>query len=296
MNTTLDQWEVLETVVQLGSFAAAAARMNRSQSTISYAISRLQEQFDMPLLELNGRRAQLTEAGKTLLAEVEPLLTRFRAVEERGSSLAASGKTEIRLSVDSLFPDGRLFTALSELSRAFPHVHPQLRQGTFLTSAQEVHAFGADFCLTALPEREDLYHPVVDIRMWAVARADHPLHARSGPLSRADLIQHLSVVIEGAAGTKAKQQPHNPSQRFVAVNAIESAIEAVRSGLCFGWLPAYRIEPLLAEGEFQRLPLLEGAERMVRLFLVCKEMECAARERNHLALLLGANRAAVEVL
>ena len=67
MNTTLDQWEVLEAVIQSGSFAAAAAKMNRSQSTISYAVSRLQEQFKIPLLELKGRKAQLTEAGKALL-------------------------------------------------------------------------------------------------------------------------------------------------------------------------------------------------------------------------------------
>src|ERR1035437_5216482 len=73
MNTTIDQWEVLEAVVELGSFAAAASKMNRSQSTISYAVSRLQEQFKTPLLGMKGRKAQLTEAGKALLADVEPL-------------------------------------------------------------------------------------------------------------------------------------------------------------------------------------------------------------------------------
>jgi hypothetical protein len=35
MNTTLDQWEALRAVVQLGGFAGAAAHLNRSQSTIS---------------------------------------------------------------------------------------------------------------------------------------------------------------------------------------------------------------------------------------------------------------------
>ena len=83
MNTTLDQWEVLEAVIQSGSFAAAAAKMNRSQSTISYAVSRLQEQFKIPLLELKGRKAQLTEAGKALLADVEPILAGFRALETK---------------------------------------------------------------------------------------------------------------------------------------------------------------------------------------------------------------------
>ncbi len=64
MNTTLDQWEVLEAIVELGSFAAAATKMNRSQSTISYAVSRLQEHFRVPMLELKGRKAHLTETGK----------------------------------------------------------------------------------------------------------------------------------------------------------------------------------------------------------------------------------------
>lgn len=64
MNTTLDQWEVFQAVIQLGSFAPAAAKMNRSQSTISYAVSRLQEQIKLPLLKMESRRAELTETGK----------------------------------------------------------------------------------------------------------------------------------------------------------------------------------------------------------------------------------------
>ena len=92
MNTTIDQWEVLEAVVELGSFAAAAAKMNRSQSTISYAVSRLQAQFKTPLLEMKGRKAQLTESGKALLADVEPLLNGFRALEQRAACLAAEVK------------------------------------------------------------------------------------------------------------------------------------------------------------------------------------------------------------
>ena len=111
MNTTIDQWEVLEAVVELGGFAAAASKMNRSQSTISYAISRLQDQFQTPLLEMKGRKAQLTAAGKALLADAEPLLSGFRALEQRATSLAAGGETEIRLSVDSVYPDDRLFAA-----------------------------------------------------------------------------------------------------------------------------------------------------------------------------------------
>jgi hypothetical protein len=40
MKTTLDEWEILQAVVQLGGFAPAAEQLNRSQSTISYAVPR----------------------------------------------------------------------------------------------------------------------------------------------------------------------------------------------------------------------------------------------------------------
>ena len=290
MNTTIDQWEVLEAVVQLGSFAAAATKMNRSQSTISYAISRLQDQFKLPLLEMKGRKAQLTEAGKALLADVEPILAGLRAVERRASSLAAGGETEISLSVDSIYPDERLFATLAELTRVFPYINLKLHRGTFLSSAYEFASFGADLCIAGTPTQEHLIKPVMDIRIKTIARADHPLNSGKRRLSRLDLIQCLAVIIEGATEPTPRRQPHAPAQRQLAVASIESAIEAVRSGMCFGWLPVYKIRSFLDSGELVELPLPIGGERFARMSLVLKDTESFGREKNYLADLLGANR------
>ena len=40
--TTLEQWALLEKVVELGSFARAAEETNRSQSSVSYNLALLQ--------------------------------------------------------------------------------------------------------------------------------------------------------------------------------------------------------------------------------------------------------------
>jgi DNA-binding transcriptional LysR family regulator len=287
MNTTIDQWEVLEAVVQLGSFAAAATKMNRSQSTISYAISRLQDQFKIPLLEMKGRKAQLTEAGKALLADVEPLLTGFRALEQRAESLAAGGDTEIRLSVDSVFPNPRLFAALAEMTRVYPHARIKLHKGSFLSSVEEFATFKSDICIAGFSALEQLIKPILDIRMKAVARADHPLHSIKRQLTRIDLIQQLAVIIEGT-GAEARRQPHAASQRYFAVNTTESAIEAVRSGICFGWLPVYRIQPLLDSGELVGLRLPLGGERFARMYLIIRDLDITSKEKDYLADLLGA--------
>jgi DNA-binding transcriptional LysR family regulator len=289
MDTTLDAWEILHTVVQLGGFAPAAEKLNRSQSTISYAVGRLQGQLGIRLFEIHGRKAQLTELGRVLLADVEPHLEGFQQLEKRARLMASGGASEVRLSVDSLFPDDRLFAALASFSRSFPHVKPQLRQGTFLAADSEFSLHNAQLCVTGLLSREIFAKPILVIEMIAVVRHDHPLLSIRRRLSRSDLMQHMLVTIEGTASGSTKQQPRLPAQRVLPVGTIESAIAAVRSGLCFGWLPKYRIQPELDSGDFVVLPLPAGKTRDVRLNLVCRDLSIGNSEANALAELLGMN-------
>jgi DNA-binding transcriptional LysR family regulator len=290
MLTTLDEWEILQAVVQLGGFAPAAKQLNRSQSTISYAIARLQEQLGIRLFEIKGRRAHLTELGRVLLADVEPHLTGFHQLEPRARSLASGGESEIRLSVDSIYPNQRLFGALAEFAKLFPYVQPKLRQCAFVSADAELSAHNAHLCVTGLRSREFFMKPVLAIRMIAVARSDHPLHLLKRRLRRSDLTQYMLVTVEGTASGTPVQQPHAPVQRSLQVSSIEAAIDAVCSGLCFGWLPVYRIESAIARTELLPLPLPAGGTREVRLNLVCKDHSSLSREVNIMADLLGFSR------
>jgi DNA-binding transcriptional LysR family regulator len=290
MNTTLDEWEILNAVVQLGGFAPAAEQLNRSQSTISYAVSRLQEKLGIKLFEIKGRRAVLTEAGRILLADAEPHLTGFHHLEQRARSLASGGESEIRLSVDSIFPNARLFSLLAEFSSRFPYVHSKLRQSIFLSSDSEFSSHNAQLCISALISREYFVHPILEIRMVAVARTDHPLNTLPNSVSRADMMQHALVIIEGVAGGVVKRQPRGPAQRYLPVSTIEAAIDAVRSGLCFGWLPLYRIQEWVNSGELSLLRMSAGGTRSVRLNLVCRDLDASSKELVALAELLGLHR------
>jgi DNA-binding transcriptional LysR family regulator len=238
---------------------------------------------------MKGRKAQLTESGKSLLADAEPVLSGFRALEVKGASLASGEEREINVSVDSLYPDDRLFKALAQFNQMFPLVRPRVEKKPFLSSAYELETGGADLCVTGLPAREHLAKPILDIRIMAVARADHPLQQHDRELTRLDLTQHLAVIIEGTNVPEPRRQPHAKTQRILIVHSVESAIEAVRSGMCFGWLPVYRIASYLNSGELVGLRLPLNAERVVRMYLVLKEADVLVRENLLLADLIGAN-------
>jgi DNA-binding transcriptional LysR family regulator len=124
------------------------------------------------------------------------------------------------------------------------------------------------------------------IEMVAVARSDHPLFSIQRRLSRSDLTEHRLVTIEGGSPGSLKQQPRFAAQRVFPVGSIDAAIAAVRSGLCFGWLPKYRIQSEFEQGVLSMLPLAYGKTRSVALDLVCRDLSAINVEANALAALL----------
>ncbi|MFU8807463.1 MAG: LysR family transcriptional regulator, partial [Bradymonadaceae bacterium] len=81
MKLDLDSIETLEAVVETGSFAAAAKRLHKTQSSVSYGIGHLEGRLGVEVFDRSGYRAQLTEAGRLILEEGRQLLARARRIE-----------------------------------------------------------------------------------------------------------------------------------------------------------------------------------------------------------------------
>src|SRR6266702_1798247 len=62
-------------VVDEGSFAAAARKIGRATSVVSYSIARLEAQLGASLFtRVNTRKPQLTEAGRTVLGQAQTII------------------------------------------------------------------------------------------------------------------------------------------------------------------------------------------------------------------------------
>ena len=116
--------EVLRSFVQgveLGSFARAAERLNRSTSAVSAQLKRLEEQAGRPLLRKSGRGMALTETGEVMLGYARRLLelNDEAAAAVRGVELAG----RVRLGLQEDFGE----TLLPEVLGRFARAHPKLR-------------------------------------------------------------------------------------------------------------------------------------------------------------------------
>jgi len=275
--TTLEQWAILEKVIDLGSFAKAAEALHRSQSSVSYNLSLLQERLGVTLLIPQGRRAVLTPAGELLLSRVRPLLNAFSHVEMRAADLQDGMRSRLSLVVDSIFPRGRLFAILRKFQQAYPRIQVQLTE--VLESTQpDAEAF-AEADIMIVTRRQDVNGRgewLMNIDFIAVAHADHPLFTTPEPLTEEILNLYPLVRI---ADSRDVSLPAGDAWTF---STVDAAIEAVTSGVGYGWLPQVHIQAKLEKGILKPLPLSHGLRRATPLHLIIREERVSPDEAmNH---------------
>jgi DNA-binding transcriptional LysR family regulator len=78
---TLLQLQCFEALVAEGSFAAAAARLNRTHLTVHAAVTALEVQVGMVLLDRAGYRVSLTAEGAAFRARVAVFLHQYEHLQ-----------------------------------------------------------------------------------------------------------------------------------------------------------------------------------------------------------------------
>jgi DNA-binding transcriptional LysR family regulator len=258
---TLDQWRTLQAVVDHGGFAQAADVLHRSQSSISYTISRMQEQLGVPLLRIEGRKAVLTEAGAVLLRRSRQLVKQAGQLEELAHHMEQGWEAEVRIVVDAAYPTAKLVRALSAFIPQSRGCRVRLREEV-LSGVEEVLLEGtADLAISALDIVSHLASDLGPVEFVAVAHPHHYLHRLQRTLTFQDLESQLQVVTRDTGRTHQRDVGWLGAEQRWTVGSLPTAAQFVGSGLGFAWLPRHLIRRQLEEGLLKPLPLEQGGSR-----------------------------------
>src|SRR5687767_12043688 len=110
---TLEQWRALQAVVDAGGYAQAAEALHKSQSTVTYAVQKIESLLGLKVFEIRGRKAVLTDAGHVLYRRARTLLEEAALLERGAAAMAADWQPEIRIAVEVLFPTWLLLECLA---------------------------------------------------------------------------------------------------------------------------------------------------------------------------------------
>ncbi|AMX04316.1 LysR family transcriptional regulator [Microbulbifer thermotolerans] len=265
---TLEQWRMFQAVVEHGGFSQAAEAVHKSQSSINHAVHKLQESLGVALLEVRGRKAELTDAGRILLARAGSLLSEAEALETVAASLAEGVEAVLTLAVDVIFDYECLLGAVERFAAEFPHTRLEVRE-TVLSGAEELLLQQrADFILSARVPQGFVGEPVARVRFLPVAHPEHPLHQLGRPVQREDLKACRQIVLRDSAIKNPQDDGWLGSDQRITVTNVQTSIDLIERGLGFAWLPETRIRESLSSDRLLPLPTEESWERDVTVYLV----------------------------
>jgi DNA-binding transcriptional LysR family regulator len=272
---SLDQWQCFLAVVDEGSYARAAEHLHKSQSAVSYAIQKLEQQLGIRVFAIRGRKAELTPVGRQLYQRGRALLNEALRLEEAARAAAAGWEAELRMVVDTLFPQDALLDTLAAMAETCPATRVECLE-TVLSGAEEaLLERRCDLAITGVVPAGFMGDLLLRVRFVAVALRDHPLLKLNRALSFQDLRQHRQLVVRDSGQRRRRDSGWLEAPQRLTVSRMDLSARAVARGLGFAWLPDLAIRRELASGLLQPLPLAEGGERFVDLYLIFPNRDLA---------------------
>ena len=281
--TTLEQWAVLRAVVEHDGFEAAAEALRRSQSSVSYALRKLQQQLPVAVLEQRGRKAALTPAGEVLLRRASTLLDAADDLERLAGTLAQGWESEVRLAVEIVCPPELLLCSLAEFSARAPQTRVELIESVLSGTSEALLQRRADLAVTGRVPPGFLGDPLVEVEFLAVAAPTHPLVALARELTEDDLRGQRQVVVRDTGLHRRVDSGWLEAEQRWTVSHLRTAIATLSRGLAFAWIPVDFIGEELENGTLVPLPLREGRVRRALLHLVYGDRDGAGPATRALA-------------
>jgi DNA-binding transcriptional LysR family regulator len=143
---TFKQMEAVYWIVQLGSFEAAAKRLNTTQSAVSKRVLELESAFDLAVFDRTHRSARLTDKGEEIFIYAKELLQRRDQIVESVSAKEVLVR-RLRLGVTELTGLTWLPHLIAAIKEAYPKVIVEAEVELSATLRDRLAADTVDFII-----------------------------------------------------------------------------------------------------------------------------------------------------
>ncbi len=253
---TLDQLAVLTAVADTGSFSAAATRLHRGQSVISYTIANLETQLGVTLFDRSLRRPVLTPAGRAILEDARRVGLMIDELRARAGAMRQGYEAEISLAVDVLFSVPALTCVLRDFAEAFPSVSLRLRMeavgGVTQLVLDGLCILGLSGWIATQPDQLEC-RPAGAIRLVPVAAPSHPL-AQLDRITRAIARDHVQLVLSDASRLTEGQDFGVIALKTWRLGDLGAKHALLLAGLGWGNMPEHQVAEDLKKNRLKRLP------------------------------------------
>jgi len=251
------QFITFRTIVDVGSYTNAAAKLGYTQSTITAHIQALEQQLGGPVFSYVKRELHLTDLGRELVGMVDELLGSYQRIEKLNDNRVNG---ELKIAAPESLTISRLGPILKAYSMEYPEVKIKLSNGTCGDNQKELLNGNVDVAFMLWPELQTdnyVYHKLHQEEIVLVTAPEKASHFDDYKGTEACFVTN-----EEGCSYRVMFEEHVIKQdipRFQTMElwSLEAIKQVVASGLGFAALPLVTVKKELEHGT---LKLLEHTE------------------------------------
>jgi DNA-binding transcriptional LysR family regulator len=258
MNYTLNQLRIFVKVVQLQSVTKASEELHLTQPAVSIQLKNFQDQFEIPLTEIVGRKIFVTDFGKEIAVAAIEILEQVNTISHK--TLAYKGQLFGKIKI-SIVSTGKYVMPyfLASFLKANPGVELDMDVTNKNKVVKSLQNNEVDFALVSiLPENIKVEKiDLMQNKLFFVGNNEFILNDRK---TESIFNQQPLVFRESGSGTRQAME------RFISQNAItlekkmeltsnEAVKQAILAGLGCSIMPLIGIRKEIQNKELQIIPV-----------------------------------------
>lgn len=259
MNYTLTQLQVFLKITQTHSVTKAAEELHLTQPAVSIQLKNFQNQFDIPLTEVVGRKIYITDFGREIADSVENILNQVNTINYKTQAYRGQLTGRLKISVVSTGKYVMPFF-LSSFIRQHPGIELLMDVTNKAQVVKSLERNEVDFSLVSIRpatlnvERLDL----LQNKLYLIGNTDQKFSKSS---YTKEIFKELPIIYrEKGSGTRQTmehfiEQNRIPVVKKMELTSNEAVKQAVLSGLGFSIMPLIGIKNELHNGELQIIPM-----------------------------------------
>jgi LysR family transcriptional regulator, low CO2-responsive transcriptional regulator len=259
MNYTLNQLNIFLKVSQLESITKAAEDLHLSQPAVSIQLKNFQDQFDIPLTEIIGRKIFITDFGREVAQAAEKILNEVESLNYK--TLQHKGHLSGRLKI-SVVSTGKYIIPyfLSEFLKENPGVELQMEVTNKAQVIESLEKNEIDFALVSvLPEKLSVEKiTLMKNKLFLIANGKYKLKKTQNHFK---ILEGQKFIYreKGSATRFAMEQfiinNDLPVQKKIELTSNEAVKQAILADLGLSIMPLIGLKNELKEAELQIIPL-----------------------------------------
>lgn len=266
---TLEQILTIEAIVDKGSFKAAADFLHKSQPSVSMAIKKLEEEYQITLFSRDEYRPSLTAEGRLFFEKSKSILREFRELKVLAQQMNKGEEVELRIGIDAISPVSLILRFLKRFFSEHPQTRLQLSFEVLNGTLERLVEGEVDLAITPMHGKGDWSVDAINLTKTMIIPVIHADLARGVKITDSYLRNINQIIL-------ADSSRHTPKMstgvleggKSITLTEISFKKEMIIQGLGWGGLPYEMVQDELKKNILIPLKTRSIRKKEMEIFLI----------------------------